>query len=102
MSSSIAAYQTRLRALVDEAKGRKGLRDLARRMGDENLRTSISYWLKEELSQPLRPGSYEALAKIDPQGRNASELEYWLRTGKELPNVECVPQPALVKALLTV
>lgn len=100
MTTAIAAYQTRLRALVDEAKGSGGLRDLARRMGDENLRTSLSYWLKEELSRPLLPASYEALAKVDPQGRNATELEYWLHTGETLPTVECVSQPVLMRALL--
>jgi len=98
--TAIAAYQNRLRALVDEAKGTDGLRELARRMGDENLRTSLSYWLKENLSRPLLPASYTALAKVDPHGRNASEIEYWLRTGKELPKVEGVTQPVLMRALL--
>jgi hypothetical protein len=98
--SAIAAYQNRLRALVDEAKGSDGLRELARRMGDENLRTSLSYWLKEELSRPLLPASYEALARVDKMGRNASEIEYWLRTGEQLPKLECVSQPVLMRALL--
>jgi hypothetical protein len=100
MTTQMVEYQNRLRALVREAKGTAPLRELARRMGDENLRTSLCYWMGTELSRPLRPASYEALAIVDPQGRTPSELEYWLRTGETLPNVEFIPQVALMRALL--
>lgn len=99
-ATDITAYQARLRALVSQAKGNKGLRELARQMGRESWRTTLSYWMKEDLSRPLIPASYEALACIDPKKRTPAEIEYWLHTGEKLPRVRCVPQSVLMRALL--
>lgn len=76
-------YSERLRSLVLLAKGEGTLRELARRMGDEGLRSSLSYWTNSILSRPLRGESYELLSRVDPHNRTPGEIEQWLKVGAQ-------------------
>ena len=96
----IAAYQTRLRTLITEAQsGGVSLRQLARSMGDESYNKSLSYWMTSRLNTALSPRRYAQLAKIDPKKRSPEQLEYWLRTGKAMPELADIPDKVLMMAL---
>jgi len=96
----VQAYQTRLRTLIADAQsGGVSLRQLARAMGDESYHKSISYWMTSQLNTALPPRRYQQLAQIDPKGRTAEQLEYWLRTGKAMPELVDIPDNVLMMAL---
>lgn len=96
----VKAYQRRLKTLIAEAQsGGVSLRELARKMGDESYHKSISYWMTRSLNTALRPKRYVQLAKIDPKGRTPEQLEYWLRTGKAMPEIADIPDNVLMMAL---
>lgn len=96
----VTAYQTRLRTLITEAQaGGASLRQLARAMGDESYNKSLSYWMTSTLTTALPSRRYQQLAKIDPRKRSPEQLEYWLRTGKSMPELDDIPDRVLMLAL---
>lgn len=96
----VNAYQMRLRTLIAEAQsGGVSLRELARKMGDESYHKSISYWMTSSLNTAISPRRYSQLAKIDPKHRSPEQLEYWLRTGKAMPELADIPDRVLLMAL---
>ena len=112
----VTPYQRRLCQLIQDAQkhhARPGkeylsIRGLARLMGVPSANIKIGRWRSHRvLAKEITLESVEMLSKIDPEGRTAEEIQFWLRTGI-LISVEIYPEIKLfrrakadIKALLS-
>ena len=89
-SQPVTPYQQRLCQLIQDAQkhhARPGeeylsIRGLARLMGTPSANIKIGRWRSHRvLAKEITLESVEMLSRIDPEGRTAEEIQFWLRTG---------------------